>query len=407
MEIFGINITRAKNLDKTKPQAANIKPIERQNTRVAQDIDNWRAALQEAENIYNYDRRVLQEIFLELKFDAHITAVTNQIIAEISGSDFRFQLDDETDEEATATIQSGWFTDFIKLCIEAEFYGYSLIELGAIKDNKFSYAKGIDRRYVVPEYKVVKKDLYSYANKDGYKFDEAPYNSWTVFVDTGDFGLYNRAVPLWVYKKQAYNYWAEYQQLFGSPMRVGKTDVRDESRRKNMASMLKNMGNASWGVFDTDDIIEFVEAGGNGTSSPFKEMITDINGELSKLIVGQTMTTEDGSSRSQAEVHEGVKNSLIEMYYRNVERVVNDQLYPLMVQHRIVKPGLKFEFVWSEKDLNQIQKVEAVAKLAPFFDFDPEYIKDFTGLEVNTRVVPVSGSPLNRLKNYYGSTDVK
>lgn len=407
MEIFGINITRAKNLDKSKPQAANIKPIERQNTRVAQDIDNWRAALQEAENIYNYDRRLLQEIFLELKFDAHITAVTNQIISEITGSDYRFQIDDETDEEATAIIQSGWFTDFLKLCVEAEFYGYSLIELGAIKDNKFSYAKGIDRRYVVPEYNVVKKDLYSYANKDGYNFNEPPYNSWTVFVDTKDFGLYNRAVPLWVYKKQAYNYWAEYQQIFAMPLRLGLTDIRDAQRRDNMAKMLKNMGAAAWGVFDTEDKIEFVQASGSIGNPVFQTMISDINGELSKLMVGQTMTTEDGSSRSQAEVHQDVKNSLIEMYYRNVERVVNDQLYPLMVQHRIIKPGLKFEFVWSEKDLNQIQKIEAVAKLAPYFDFDPEYIKDFTGLEVNTRVVPVSGSPLNRLKNYYGSTDAK
>ena len=68
---------------------------------------------------------------------------------------------------------------------------------------------------------------------------------------------------------------------------------------------------------------------------------------------------------------------------------------------------LKFEFIWSEKDMDITQKVDTIAKLAPYFDFDPEYIKDFLGVEVLTRKVMIPGSPLNRLDKYYGSKDVK
>lgn len=401
MKLFGLDITRANN--RQKPEAAKIKPIERSHLRAAQDIDRWRRALYDAENVYNYDRRLMQELFMELEFDAHISAVVNQIVAEIQGSDYRMMIDGETDEAATAIIKAPWFNDFIRYVLEAEFYGFTLIEFGSTTATGFEYIKSIDRRYIVPEYKVVKKDLYGYGREGGIPFMEAPYNEWTLWFDCYGFGLFNKAAPLWIYKKQAYNYWAEYQQLFGSPLRVGKTDIRDITRRDQMTSMLRDMGNASWGVFDTDDQLQFVSPSGTSTSEPYMSMVDMANKEISKLFLGQTMTTEDGSSRSQAEVHENTKLAIMEMYYRKVEDAVNLKLIPLMQRHRLITSAPVFEFMWSEKDMTQTEKIDAVSKLAPYFDFDPEYIEEFLGIKVNTRVVSIPGSPLNRLKQYYGS----
>ena len=401
MKLFGLDITRANN--RQKPEAAKIKPIERSHLRAAQDIDRWRRALYDAENVYNYDRRLMQELFMELEFDAHISAVVNQIVAEIQGSDYRMAIDGETDEAATAIIKAPWFNDFIRYVLEAEFYGFTLIEFGSTTATGFEYIKSIDRRYIVPEYKVVKKDLYGYGREGGIPFMEAPYNEWTLWFDCYGFGLFNKAAPLWIYKKQAYNYWAEYQQLFGSPLRVGKTDIRDITRRDQMTSMLRDMGNASWGVFDTDDQLQFVSPSGTSTSEPYMSMVDMANKEISKLFLGQTMTTEDGSSRSQAEVHENTKLAIMEMYYRKVEDAVNLKLIPLMQRHRLITTTPVFEFMWSEKDMTQTEKIDAVSKLAPYFDFDPEYIEEFLGIKVNTRVVSIPGSPLNRLKQYYGS----
>jgi phage gp29-like protein len=156
-------------------------------------------------------------------------------------------------------------------------------------------------------------------------------------------------------------------------------------------------------VFDTDDMLEFVQAGGVGSSDVFATMIDLCNKELSKLFLGQTMTTEDGSSRAQAEVHQTTRNILMDMYYRFVTDTVNMQLLPLMARHGMIPEGLRFDFQWTEKDLTQEQKINAVVKLAPYFDFDTEYIKEFIGLEVLPRRIPVPGSPVNRLDKYYGS----
>ena len=405
MKLFGLDITRANN--RVKPEAAKIKPIDRSHLRSAQDIDRWRRSITDAENVYNYDRRLMQELFMELEYDAHISAVVNQIVAEIQGSDFRMAIDGETDETATKVIQHPWFQDFIRYVLEAEFYGYTLIEFGSSTPTGFEYIKSIDRRYIVPEYKVVKKDLYGYGREGGIPFMEAPYNEWTLWFDCYGFGLFNKAAPLWIYKKQAYNYWAEYQQIFSMPLRVGKTDIRDTSRRDNMTAMLRDMGAAAWGVFDADDTVEFIQSASSSGNPVFEALINNTNGEISKLFLGQTMTTEDGSSRSQAEVHENTKLSIMEMYYRKVEDAVNLKLIPMMQRHRIISTTPVFEFMWSEKDMSQTEKIDAISKLAPYFDFDPEYIDEFLGIKVNTRVVPIMGSPLNRLKQYYGSTESK
>jgi phage gp29-like protein len=405
MKLFGLDITRATN--RVKPEAAKIKPIDRSHLRSAQDIDRWRRSITDAENVYNYDRRLMQELFMELEYDAHISAVVNQIVAEIQGSDFRMAIDGETDETATKVIQHPWFQDFIRYVLEAEFYGFTLIEFGSSTPTGFEYIKSIDRRYIVPEYKVVKKDLYGYGREGGIPFMEAPYNEWTLWFDCYGFGLFNKAAPLWIYKKQAYNYWAEYQQIFSMPLRVGKTDIRDTSRRDNMTAMLRDMGAAAWGVFDADDTVEFIQSASSSGNPVFEALINNTNGEISKLFLGQTMTTEDGSSRSQAEVHENTKLSIMEMYYRKVEDAVNLKLIPMMQRHRIISTTPVFEFMWSEKDMSQTEKIDAISKLAPYFDFDPEYIDEFLGIKVNTRVVPIMGSPLNRLKQYYGSTESK
>jgi phage gp29-like protein len=405
MKLFGLDITRANN--RVKPEFAKIEPIDRSHLRSAQDIDRWRRSITDAENVYNYDRRLMQELFMELEYDAHISAVVNQIVAEIQGSDFRMAIDGETDETATKVIQHPWFQDFIRYVLEAEFYGYTLIEFGSSTPTGFEYIKSIDRRYIVPEYKVVKKDLYGYGREGGIPFMEAPYNEWTLWFDCYGFGLFNKAAPLWIYKKQAYNYWAEYQQIFSMPLRVGKTDIRDTSRRDNMTAMLRDMGAAAWGVFDADDTVEFIQSASSSGNPVFEALINNTNGEISKLFLGQTMTTEDGSSRSQAEVHENTKLSIMEMYYRKVEDAVNLKLIPMMQRHRIISTTPVFEFMWSEKDMSQTEKIDAISKLAPYFDFDPEYIDEFLGIKVNTRVVPIMGSPLNRLKQYYGSTESK
>lgn len=416
MKILGYEISRAKeivNVDKTLPQSNNVamKVVKRQVTRTQQDIGKWRTAIDRAESVLLPDRKDLQVLFNEIHFDGHIAALVNHLIQYLQGTDWCVKDGDNEDEVAEETLDKKWFQDFITECIKAKLYGYSLIQFGNIKDNSFEKIVSIDRKYVIPELHGVKKDLWN--TTDLIDYTAPNLVNWVMYIgEEGDLGLLNKAAPYWIYKKQALASWAEYQQILGIPPRIGKTDIRDVTRRDNMVSMLRDMGHASYGVFDKDDMFEFVSPSlGSNAESVFDVMIQYLNKELSKLIVGQTMTTEDGSSRSQSETHADMFEMIMQGYKQFVADVVNTQLKPILLYHRIwTNPNLRFEFEEREEEISYDQKLKTLEVLGKYITLTPEIIQELTGLEIE-EIEPVAKqsnpmeTPLNRLKNYYGVED--
>jgi phage gp29-like protein len=59
-----------------------------------------------------------------------------------------------------------------------------------------------------------------------------------------------------------------------------------------------------------DMTIELIEAARSGTAD-YTELYQRMDKAISKVVLSQTMTTDDGSSRSQAEVHKGVGDAVI------------------------------------------------------------------------------------------------
>jgi phage gp29-like protein len=178
--------------------------------------------------------------------------------------------------------------------------------------------------------------------------------------------------------------------------------------------MLRDMGHASYGVFDKDDMFEFVSpTGGSNAESVFDVMIQHLNKELSKLFVGQTMTTEDGSSRSQSETHADMFSMIMQGYKQFITDVVNAQLKPILLYHRIwTNPNLMFSFEEHEEEITYDQKLKTLDVLGKYITLTPEIIQELTGLEIEEVEAVQKASnpmetPLNRLKNYYGLEDFK
>ena len=60
----------------------------------------------------------------------------------------------------------------------------------------------------------------------------------------------------------------------------------------------------------------------------YDKRVDRANSELSKLIIGQTMTIEDGSSLSQSQTHLEVFQNLVESDADMLADLVNNQLIP-------------------------------------------------------------------------------
>jgi phage gp29-like protein len=72
--------------------------------------------------------------------------------------------------------------------------------------------------------------------------------------------------------------------------------------------------------------IEFVEAKGGQGNAVFGAMADYLDKQISKAVIGQTMTTDDGSSLAQAAVHEDVKIDIKKADARQLATTINRDL---------------------------------------------------------------------------------
>lgn len=131
--------------------------------------------------------------------------------------------------------------------------------------------------------------------------------------------------------------------------------------------------------------IGLVRQNGKGDAfNVYDKRIDRANSELSKLIIGQTMTIEDGSSLSQSETHLEVFQNLVESDCDMLRDIVNNQLIPRMVKHGFPLKGLRFD--WDNSiDYTPEQQVAYETMVADRYEVDPSYFAEKYSMPVGER----------------------
>lgn len=292
-----------------------------------QEITNWQMARQERNNTEAPYTYLLQDLFKDVMLDTHLTAVTENRILRIVNK--RFVLKDSkgvADYERSIFLERRWFTDTIRYIMESIFYEYSLLHYIKSPDGKIAGVKNVPRMHVNPDKRIVTKGVY---DNTGLPFDEFPNDLLFAKLYDG-FGLLEKAAPLTILKRHSWASWDEFEQIFGMPIRIAKLGTISDEVKGEVANWLKTMGTASYGVFPQFADIEIKEANNRDAFNVFMKKIETVDSQLSILVNGQTMTTEDGSSRSQAEVHERTEDEITQADLRNVVNWINDFLVPLL-----------------------------------------------------------------------------
>lgn len=406
MKIFGLNINWAnvENVSVNMPKNSDIRRTITSPTqlyRSATSIATYKAAVTAAENLISPQRYQLYKEYQNIELDAHLTAAVNQRKNLTLCKDFEVVLNEEINEDYTKIINHKWFRDFIDYSLDSLFYGHSLIQFDSVVNDAFKCVELVPREYVKPEFHIVTKN---YSALEGQDYLELPFSNWCIGVGKPkDLGLYLKAAPLVIWKKNALGAWSEFVEIFGSPIRIGKTNTRDEATRKNMEMWLKNMSVSTYGVFDTDDLIELVESNRADAFQVFDMMIQRCNSEISKLILGQTGTLDEKAYVGSAEVQERVLKNVAYNDEYFIEGVLNYQLVPMMQRLGIFPEGVRIE-VKAEEDLSLIEQSKIDIELIKTgkFSFKPEYLMEKYGSDVIIVNDPASVENVkNRLDNLY------
>jgi hypothetical protein len=390
------------NFNKPQPQKANIRKtidFEQQLQRVRQDATKYNIALQAAESPMYPNRFLLMQTYQQIVLDAQVQSAMLQRKSKILSKQFIVcGPDGEMDEIKTAYFNQKWFYDFQNLALDSIFWGFSLVQFGPIINDKYTSVELIPRIYVVPEFSLVRTNTATVT--DGKHFDEAPYNNWCIGVgEKKDLGIMMYLAPYVIWKKNAMAAWAEFAEVFGSPIRIGKTDVRDELTRKNMENMLRNMGVASWAVLDLNDNIELMQASRTDAYAVFDKVVERCNSEISKIVLGQTGTTDEKAYSGSANVHEGVAEMIAKQDTLKMQFVIEDQLVPMMIKNGFDLSGCTFKYDDSE-NLPLMEQAKIDASFMPYIKFEKEYLENKYNIELSDEEIEVVKTA-DKLKNLY------
>ncbi|MEM8506223.1 MAG: DUF935 family protein [Bacteroidota bacterium] len=291
------------------------------------ELDHWKTARLERGNTEAPYTHLLQDLYKDVMLDTHLTSAVEKRVLKVTNKNFVI-VDEKgvADYERSKMLETKWFHKVVKYVMESIPYEYSLMLFPESMDGTIPEVICVPRDHVNPDRRLVVKQVY---DNQGLLFDKFPLNLKFAKLHDG-YGLLEKAAPMTILKRHSWASWDEFEQIFGLPIRIAKLGTISDQVKGEVAEWLKTMGTAAYGVFPSFADIEIKESQHKDAFQVFMRKIESVDSQLSILVNGQTMTTSDGSSRSQAEVHERTEEEIEEDDIKNILTWLNDELVPLL-----------------------------------------------------------------------------
>ena len=166
-----------------------------------------------------------------------------------------------------------------------------------------------------------------------------PENKFVIHKYKAKSGHPSRAgvlrVCAWMYLFKNYDVkdWVAFAEVYGMPLRVGTYNANTTKEDKEALMMAVSMlGSDAAGIISDSTKIEFHEASKSSSQDIYQALASFCNAEMSKAILGQTLTSEVGDSGSYAasKTHDGVRQDLLEADCKALAQVIlRDVIRPL------------------------------------------------------------------------------
>lgn len=179
------------------------------------------------------------------------------------------------------------------------------------------------------------------------KGEELWPGKWAVHRSSAKSGLTRRGGLArlvafgWMCKGYTLKDWMAFVETYGLPLRLGK--YGPEATKQDVEALFRavaNIGTDAAAVLPKSMEIEFVKGIAlQGTDVVFQSLARWVDEQVSKAVLGQTMSTDNGSSQSQATVHNEVRHDIAQDDALDVAATINRD---------IVKPYVDWN--WGQQD---------------------------------------------------------
>ena len=342
------------------------------------DIADYMLAVRAFENV-DYSRRFrLYDLFSDILMDTHLTSVIEKRKNAALASSIEFRRNGKPDEKVNKQIRSPWFRKFIGDILDAKFWGFSLVQF---------YRKGewvnydlIPRKHVDPVRRLI---LRHQTDTTGTSWDEYPD---LLFIGSPDDpGLLVKAAIWVIYKRNDVADWAQFAEVFGAPIREYTYPTDDDEARQRALNDADSTGSLSVFVHAEDTVLKLVEAANKtGSADLYDKLCERCNNEISKLFLGNTLTTESSENGTQAlgTVHKKVEDKVAQADRRYILDVLNYDMTDIFQRMGINTFGGEFCFP-EQKDIDPSTKMNILTQLRANFQLpvSDDYLYEEFGVE--------------------------
>lgn len=241
-----------------------------------------------------------------------------------------------TDVEALFN-QIGYTDNLLIDCMDAVGHGFSALEITwAQKDGKQLPA----RFKHIPQswFRLDKDDNLLLKTPDNPTGEPLRAFGWVVHthksrsVQLAREGLYRTLVWLYMFKHYSVHDFAEFLELYGMPIRIGKYGAgATPDEKRTLLRALAQIGHNAAGIMPESMNVELHNAANNSTgqSNPFLQMVDWCEKSIARMILGQTLTSgADGKSSTNAlgQVHNEVRRDLLVSDAKQIAQTVTQQI---------------------------------------------------------------------------------
>lgn len=206
-------------------------------------------------------------------------------------------------------------------------------------------------------------------------------------------------LAMWVFLLKSYSLkdWAAFLEVHGMPLRLGKygTGASLDDKRV-LLKAVRDLGADAAAIIPASMEIELVETKGF-SEKPFEGFAVYLDKSLSKAIIGQTMTADEGSSGglAQARVHETVRADIMKADARQLAATINRDLIRPFVDLNF-GPQVRYpKFVFPIAEPEDVKTLaEGLTKLVPLgLKVQMSEIRDKFGLAEPDKGAELLGVP--------------
>lgn len=342
------------------------------------DIGTYMTAVRSFENV-DYSRRVkIYDLYSEILIDAHLASVINKRKSAVLSTPIEFQRDGVPDDAINAQLRSPWFYHFLSDALDAVYWGGTLCQF--FWREKWMDYELIPRKHVDPVKRLIMRHQ---TDVQGDSWDE--YDDLLYVGEPESLGLLAAAAPYVIYKRNTMADWAEFSEIFGMPIREYTYNADDEDARNKLTDDAYDTGSLGIYVHPEGTTLKFIESSNKtGSADLYKSLSEFCNAELSKLVLGNTLTTEAGNKGTQAlgTVHQSVEERIANTDRHFLLNILNYDMADIFQRMGINTEGGEFAFV-TPQEMTTKERVEMLASLKNTFNLpiDDDYLYRLTGVE--------------------------